>query len=829
MGRIIHKNQECWFCPSSDAVQLYEDGGAKCFSCGKAFNYQKEYERRNGKGSVPEFKEDNYQRKYKSYELEDYFDLPSRGWKERLVSKKTAEFFGVKVSYNEEGEIAHYYFPFSNKNLDPVVVGYKRRNAKQKDDMSTIGEAKTIFGLEHFKNGGKRIVITEGEMDTLAIAEASLQKWNSVYPVCSMGGAQQTSYLVKYREIFRNYDEVIIWFDNDEQGQKAAKEAAKIIGSDKVKVVKSNEKDANDVLIKYGLVEGSKKIWNYIYDAPKYTPAGIVAGEDTWAAYQSFQELEFVAWPEFLSTLNSLTFGRAFGTITMIAAGCHGAEDLVLMHDGSLKTAAEVVEGDLLLGYDGKPRKVSKLARGWGDMYRVVMPHDVNSFTCNGDHILRTIEKDREYYITARELYKNNYKKPIMEVGVPYDPPKKDFLIDPYVLGLWVGSSVTYDNTVILPESLIKAPLSKEAWSWLQDNFEKRRGIPKEYFLGSYTQRYELLRGIKDSQFGSNFGFKPVNQLAMFEVQRLVEGLTISTFIDSNGNLFFRQETTLTTSIREIVSIGHGEYFGWEIEGEDKLYQLKGGIVTHNTSVGKSTLLREDIYHLLQTTDYKIGACFLEEDIGETVEGIMGLHLNKRLGLPFTESSEEERKQAWVETVGLPGRILFLDHQGSVSDGSLIEKIEYLAIHGCRLIYLDHITIAVSETDGESVNTAIDKFMSDLLKIVKRHGCWLGVVSHLRKVKAGENSFETGAPISEDDLKGSGSLKQISFQTLAISRNKLAENEEVRHRSTIWLLKDRKTGNTGVAGAYKYNKITGRLEEVLVKEDDDFEVELIDV
>jgi twinkle protein len=247
-------------------------------------------------------------------------------------------------------------------------------------------------------------------------------------------------------------------------------------------------------------------------------------------------------------------------------------------------------------------------------------------------------------------------------------------------------------------------------------------------------------------------------------------------------------------------------------------------MIAAGTSIGKSTLLREDIYHLLKTTDEKIGAIFLEEDVGETVGGLMSIHLNKRLGLPGVEATTEEERLAWEATAGQPNRIILLDHQGSLSDNSLIDKIEYMALSGCKYLYLDHITIAVSETEDGNPNAAIDKFMSDLLKLVKRHNIWIGVVSHLRKVKSGEDSFESGAPISEDDLKGSGSLKQISFQTIAISRNKLAENELVRNRSQIYLLKDRKTGNTGPAGAYRYNSATGRLEEVEKRDEDEFEI-----
>ena len=68
--------------------------------------------------------------------------------------------------------------------------------------------------------------------------------------------------------------------------------------------------------------------------------------------------------------------------------------------------------------------------------------------------------------------------------------------------------------------------------------------------------------------------------------------------------------------------------------------------------------------------------------------------------------------------------------------------------------------------------------MSDLLKIVKKHNIWLGLVSHLRKAMGGK-SFEEGHLASIDDIKGSGSIKQISFDIIAFARNLVADSDLV--------------------------------------------------
>jgi len=233
-------------------------------------------------------------------------------------------------------------------------------------------------------------------------------------------------------------------------------------------------------------------------------------------------------------------------------------------------------------------------------------------------------------------------------------------------------------------------------------------------------------------------------------------------------------------------------------------------IFTAGTGSGKSTFVKEDIYHLIMTTDYQIGVVSLEESIRETLDGIVGVHLDKRINLPDVvfDRTGEEGLNAWEEVAGT-GRLLLLDHQGSVSDSTLMDKIEFMAASGCKFIFLDHITIAVSEVDG-NVNEAMDKAMSDLLKLCKKHNVWIGVVSHLRKTSGGR-TFEEGAPITEDSLKGSGSLKQIAFQIIGFSRNKYSEDEAERQRVSISVLKNRFTGHTGPAGNARYDNITGRL------------------
>ena len=234
-------------------------------------------------------------------------------------------------------------------------------------------------------------------------------------------------------------------------------------------------------------------------------------------------------------------------------------------------------------------------------------------------------------------------------------------------------------------------------------------------------------------------------------------------------------------------------------------------LFTSGTGSGKSTVTKEIMLHIMKTDGCKLGVVSLEEDVGETVEKLLEMEMQTNFG-EKADLTEEEQREAFNKLFSTDN-IIVLDHQGSIADESLIDKLRALAAMGCTHIILDHITIAVSEgNEGLTGNEAIDKMMSDLLKMVKAFPVWLGVISHLRKTGAGGKSFEEGHMASMDDIKGSGSIKQISFDIISFARNMVADTEEERNTIRFRVLKARSTGLTGDAGAARYNHHTKRLK-----------------
>ena len=115
----------------------------------------------------------------------------------------------------------------------------------------------------------------------------------------------------------------------------------------------------------------------------------------------------------------------------------------------------------------------------------------------------------------------------------------------------------------------------------------------------------------------------------------------------------------------------------------DKLFGMRLGeitLFTSGTGSGKSTVVKETILNLLEKTEDKIGLISLEESIGDTATKLIGMSINKNIRMPGDVSDEEARKG--YEKVFGDERLILLDHQGSVADTSLLDRIEYLAALG---------------------------------------------------------------------------------------------------------------------------------------------------
>ena len=233
--------------------------------------------------------------------------------------------------------------------------------------------------------------------------------------------------------------------------------------------------------------------------------------------------------------------------------------------------------------------------------------------------------------------------------------------------------------------------------------------------------------------------------------------------------------------------------------------------ITAGSGLGKSQVLREMIWHIFNKTEEGIGALFLEEGTKKTGLSIMSLAANKPLHLPDCEATQQEKDDAFNATLGT-GRLYLFDHFGSTSVDNIINRVRYLAKGlGCGYIFLDHISIVVSAQASGDERKAIDEIMTRLRMLVQETGVALIVVSHLKRPDG--KGHEEGAATSLAQLRGSGSIAQLSDMVLGLERNGQAEDPEERNTTHVRVLKNRFCGITGPAGRLLFNHVTGRMFE----------------
>jgi twinkle protein len=240
--------------------------------------------------------------------------------------------------------------------------------------------------------------------------------------------------------------------------------------------------------------------------------------------------------------------------------------------------------------------------------------------------------------------------------------------------------------------------------------------------------------------------------------------------------------------------------------------------VTAGSGLGKSQFVREIVYHIFRNTEVNIGMLMLEESVEKAGESIMSLHASKPFHLPDTTYTDEEYEKAFNETLGT-GRIYLFDHFGSSSVDNIVNRVRYMAkALGCRVVVLDHISIVVSAQDNGDERKAIDEIMTKLRMLVQETGIALICVSHLKRPDG--KGHEEGAATSLNQLRGSGSIGQLSDMVLGLERNGQADDKTERNTTRIRVVKNRFSGLTGPTGACHYDHVTGRMMEVFDEPDE---------
>lgn len=242
----------------------------------------------------------------KTTTITEYLEASCKPLKARGITEDTARLFGVRVG-PFKGLSAHFY-PYLK---DGQVVACKVRQPDKQFCM--IGDAKhpPLFG-QNLWSSGKMLVITEGEIDALTVSQVQGNKWPVVSLPSGASGAKRD--LARQLEWLNTFETIVLMFDQDEPGQKAAKECAELFAPGKAKIASLSMKDPNELLLAGKSEEIVKSIWN----AKPFRPDGLVGVQDLLERLKKPIEKGL---PWFINKLTTLTYGRRFGELYAFGAG----------------------------------------------------------------------------------------------------------------------------------------------------------------------------------------------------------------------------------------------------------------------------------------------------------------------------------------------------------------------------------------------------------------------------------------------------------------------------------------------------------------------------
>jgi twinkle protein len=255
--------------------------------------------------------------------------------------------------------------------------------------------------------------------------------------------------------------------------------------------------------------------------------------------------------------------------------------------------------------------------------------------------------------------------------------------------------------------------------------------------------------------------------------------------------------------------VNDGQPYPWPMLNE-KTHGLRQGelvTLTAGSGIGKSAIAREIAHSLLKAGE-TVGMIMLEESAKRTALGLMGIELNRPIHISKEGISEREIREAFQATLGT-GRVYLYEHFGSTEIENLLSRVRYMArALGCAYVILDHLSIVVSGLGDGDERRPIDNAMTALRTLVQETGIGLILVSHLKRPEG--KGHEEGAQVSLSQLRGSAAIAQLSDMVIGAERDQQGTDPNL---TTLRVLKNRFSGETGEAGHLRYDGRTGRLSE----------------
>ena len=290
----------------------------KCFSCAASydiFNHYQEYYNKSFleaiKSIISDFNlnidiiinESDRKPKKSPTKHENYNKNILTYCEKRNISKNTIDYVGVKENNN------CVVFEYRNELGEHLANKYRKTKKSEGPKMwfEKGTNVNTLFNMDKI-NISEPLLITEGEFDCLSAIESGFK--NAVSIPSGVNGTNE--WITSNWTFIEQFEEIIIWFDNDEAGIKGAREVFNRLPNNSVKIVRCEvSNDINELLHKYGKLAVLKQI------EKASTP--VLEGVATLDMIEDFDVHEAETVKTGIDYIDETLIGMVFGSLNILS------------------------------------------------------------------------------------------------------------------------------------------------------------------------------------------------------------------------------------------------------------------------------------------------------------------------------------------------------------------------------------------------------------------------------------------------------------------------------------------------------------------------------
>lgn len=234
-------------------------------------------------------------------------------------------------------------------------------------------------------------------------------------------------------------------------------------------------------------------------------------------------------------------------------------------------------------------------------------------------------------------------------------------------------------------------------------------------------------------------------------------------------------------------------------------------VILAKTSIGKTLLVNEITKHIITHEEKDtLGILSLEATYKKYSRNLLSSFLHIPLHRKTAEEKQKileenrERIQKFYEREDGSPRFYVCDDRGANVEVIKEKVLEMIIHYGVTILVIDPYSDLLSGMDVSQQ----EELATWMKRILKEFGITIIVISHVKK-----SSNNNQEHITEDDAMGSSFLAKGAGITLALERDKQAEDPMERNRTYCYILKNREFSETGSAGSFYYDIKTATLHD----------------